>query len=133
MFDAATDMARRYRDFEHLPDGRYLRRLAREEIGGTPLADPRAYAVRSPDDYARRIARAGVPLQLFWSTRDRVISDQVDETGALVHEIRRWNPAAPIDVFRGVWRHTAEMRWTRRLPAALVRFGLLRRDRAIQI
>jgi pimeloyl-ACP methyl ester carboxylesterase len=133
VFDAATNMARRYRDFEHLPDGRYLRRLAREEIGGTPLTDPHGYAVRSPDDYARRIARSGVPLQLFWSTRDRVISDQVDETGALVRDIRRWNPAAPIEVFRGIWRHTAEMRWTRRLPGALVRFGLLTRDRAIQI
>jgi pimeloyl-ACP methyl ester carboxylesterase len=133
VFDAATDMALRYRDFEHLPNGRYLRRLAREEIGGTPLTDPRGYAVRSPDDYARRIALSGVPLQLFWSTHDRVISDQVDETGALVRDIRRWNPAAPIEVFRGIWRHTAEMRWTRRLPGALVRFGLLTRDRAIQI
>jgi hypothetical protein len=74
-----------------------------------------------------------VPLQLFWSTHDRVISDQVDETAALVRDIRRWNPAAPIEVFRGIWRHTAEMRWTRRLPGALVRFGLLTRDRAIQI
>jgi pimeloyl-ACP methyl ester carboxylesterase len=133
VFDAATDMARRYWDFEDLPDGRDLQRLAREEIGGTPLTDPRAYAVRSPDDYARQIALSGVPLQLFWSTRDRVISDQVDETGALVQEIRGWNPAAPIEVFRGVWRHTAEMRWSRRLPGALVRFGLLTRDRAIQI
>jgi pimeloyl-ACP methyl ester carboxylesterase len=132
VFDAATDMARRYRDFERLPDGRALRRLAREEIGGTPLTDPRGYAVRSPDDYARRIALSGVPLQLFWSTRDCVISDQVDETGALVREIRRWNPAAPIEVFRGAWRHTAEMRWTRRLPGALVRVGLLPRRHAFQ-
>jgi poly(3-hydroxybutyrate) depolymerase len=133
VFDAATDMARRYWDFEGLPDGRDLQRLARVEIGGTPLTDPAAYAVRSPDNYARQIALSGVPLQLFWSRRDRVISDQVDETGALVHEIRGWNPAAPVEVFRGSWRHTAEMRWTRRLPGALVRFGLLTRDRAIQI
>jgi pimeloyl-ACP methyl ester carboxylesterase len=133
VFDAATDMARRYWDFGKLPDGRDLQRLARVEVGGTPLTDPGGYAVRSPDNYARQIALSGVPLQLFWSSRDRVISDQVDETGALVREIRRWNPAAALEVFRGSWHHTAEMRWTRRLPGALVRFGLLTRDRAIQI
>jgi len=133
VFDAATDMARRYWDFEDLPDGRELQRLAREEIGGTPLTTPRAYAVRSPDADARQIALSGVPLQLYWSTRDRVISDQVDETGALAAAIRGWNPAAPVETFRGTWRHTAEMRWTRRLPGALRRIGLLTRSQAIQI
>src|SRR5262249_19878078 len=52
-FDPATDMARRYRDFEDLPGGSALQQLAREEIGGTPLTDPAAYAERSPDTYAR--------------------------------------------------------------------------------
>jgi pimeloyl-ACP methyl ester carboxylesterase len=133
VFDAATDMARRYWDFEDLKDGLTLQHLAREEIGGTPLTSPRAYAARSPDTYARQIALSGVPLQLYWSTRDRVISDQVDETGALVAAIRGWDPAAPVEVFRGTWRHTAEMRWTKRLPGALRRFGLLTRSQAIQI
>ena len=132
-FDPGTDMARRYWDFADLPGGQILQRLAREEIGGTPLTDPAAYAARSPDTYARRIALSGVPLLLYWSTRDRVISDQVDETGALAAEIRGWNPQAPLQVFRGRWRHTAEMRWSHRLPGALVRFGLLRRAQAIQI
>jgi dienelactone hydrolase len=132
-FDPSTDMARRYWDFADLRDGRTLQRLAREEIGGTPLTDPAAYAERSPDTYARQIALSGVPLLLYWSTRDRVITDQVDETGALVVEIRGWNPAAPVEVFRGRWRHTAEMRWSKRLPGALVRLGLLRRGQAIQI
>jgi poly(3-hydroxybutyrate) depolymerase len=63
-FDPATDMARRYRDFAELRDGRLLRRLAREEIGGTPRQVPEAYAVRSPDHYEVAIARSGVPLQL---------------------------------------------------------------------
>jgi pimeloyl-ACP methyl ester carboxylesterase len=133
VFDAATDMARRYWDFEDLKNGFTLQHLAREEIGGTPLTSPRAYAARSPDTYVRQIALSGVPLQLYWSTRDRVISDQVDETGALVAAIRGWNPAAPVEVFRGTWRHTAEMRWTKRLPGALRRFGLLTRSQAIQI
>jgi len=133
VFDAATDMARRYWDFEELKNGPTLQHLAREEIGGTPLTSPRAYAARSPDTYAQQIALSGVPLQLYWSTRDRVISDQIDETGALVAAIRGWNPAAPVEVFRGTWRHTAEMRWTKRLPGALRRFGLLTRSQAIQI
>jgi dienelactone hydrolase len=132
-FDPDTDMARRYWDFADLPGGATLQELAREEIGGTPLTDPTAYAVRSPDTYARQIALSGVPLLLYWSTRDRVITDQVDETGALANEILGWNPEAPLTVFRGEWRHTAEMRWSRRLPGALVRFGLLSRDVAIQI
>jgi pimeloyl-ACP methyl ester carboxylesterase len=132
-FDPGTDMARRYWDFAGLHDGRTLQRLAREEIGGTPLTDPAAYAARSPDTYVRRIALSGVPLLLYWSTRDCVISDQVDETGALAAAIRGWNPYAPLEVFRGRWRHTAEMRWSHRLPGALVRFGLIRRSQAIQI
>ncbi len=132
-FDAGTDMARRYWDFAGLPGGRTLQLLARREIGGTPLTDPAAYAVRSPDTFAREIALSGVPLLLYWSTRDRVISDQVDETGALVAQIRGWNPSAPVQVIRGRWRHTAEMRWSARLPGALVHFGLLRRGQAIQI
>lgn len=132
-FDPATNMARRYWDFAKLRGGSTLQRLARVEVGGTPLTDPAAYAVRSPDTYAREIALSGVSLQLYWSNRDRVISDQVDETAALVQEILGWNPKAPLEVFRGHWRHTAEMRWSARLPQALVRFGLLRRSQAIQI
>jgi pimeloyl-ACP methyl ester carboxylesterase len=132
-FDPSTDMARRYWDFAKLAGGRTLQRLARDEIGGTPLTDPTAYAARSPDTYAREIALSDVPLQLYWSSSDRVISDQVVETAALGQEILGWNPRAPLHVFRGRWRHTAEMRWSTRLPGALVRFGLLTRSLAIQI
>ena len=133
VFDASTDMARRYWDFAALRGGRRLQRLARIEIGGTPLDDPAAYASRSPDAYVRQLALSGVPLLFYWSTRDRIISDQVDETAALVTAIRGWNPKAPVQVFRGTWQHTAEMRWTRRLPAALVRLHLLRRSRATRL
>ncbi|HEV2590392.1 MAG TPA: prolyl oligopeptidase family serine peptidase [Gaiellaceae bacterium] len=124
-FDPATDMARRYRDFAALRDGRWLQRVARREIGGTPASDPRGYALRSPDDYVRRIAFSGVPLQLFWSRADRIISDQVQETGALAERILDLNPHARVWDFTGDWMHTAEMRPMRRLPRALARFGLL--------
>jgi pimeloyl-ACP methyl ester carboxylesterase len=124
-FDPATDMARRYRDFASLPGGRFLQALARKEVGGTPLTDPGAYAERSPSHFVRQIAFSGVPLQLYWSKDDRVISDQVSETGKLANEIRALNPAAKVWDFEGDWFHTAEMRANRRLPRALARFGLL--------
>jgi poly(3-hydroxybutyrate) depolymerase len=124
-FDPATDMARRYRDFATLKHGRALQRLARAEIGGTPSQVPRAYAVRSPDHYADAIARSRVPLQLYWSSRDRIIRDQVVETNELAIAIEHDDRAERLWDFHGDWAHTAEMRWNRRLPRALARFGLL--------
>ena len=123
-FDPATDMARRYYDFAALPNGRELQQLARIELGGTPEQVPLAYARRSPDHYERAIERSGVPLQLFWSTRDRVIRDQVSETYALASALTHADPDIRLWDFRGEWSHTAEMRWNRRLPRALARFGL---------
>jgi hypothetical protein len=118
-------MARRYRDFLSLPHGRVLQRLAREEIGGTPRQVPGAYAARSPDHFARAIADSGVPLQLFWSSRDRVIRDQVEETNELALDLRRDDDRLRLWDFHGEWAHTAEMESFRRLPRALARFGLL--------
>ena len=124
-FDPATDMARRYRDFAALPHGRQLQALARREIGGTPTQVPAAYAVRSPDHFAAAIARSGVPLELYWSSRDRIIRDQRVETGRLAAMIHRDDRHERLWDFHGDWSHTAEMRWNRRLPRALARFGLL--------
>jgi pimeloyl-ACP methyl ester carboxylesterase len=124
-FDPATDMRRRYYDFARLRYGRALQRLARREIGGTPRQDPRAYALRSPDHYVEEIAAADVPLQLFWSPRDRVIVDQRLETRLLAIDVRRDDPDARLWDFSGDWQHTAEMQADRRLPRALARFGLL--------
>lgn len=124
-FDPATDMARRYYDFAALPNGRSLQQLARTEIGGTPAQVPHAYAVRSPDHYADAIAESGVPLQLYWSSRDRIIRDQRRETAALAVDLIHDDPHDRLWEFHGEWDHTAEMRWNRRLPNALRRFGLL--------
>jgi hypothetical protein len=124
-FDPATDMARRYRDFAALPHGRDLQALARREVGGTPAQVPHAYAVRSPDHYEAAIARSGVPLQLYWSSRDRIIRDQLLETNQLAVAIDRYDERERLWDFHGDWNHTAEMRWNRRLPRALARFGLL--------
>jgi pimeloyl-ACP methyl ester carboxylesterase len=124
-FDPDTDMTRRYYDFASLPDGAELQALARREIGGTPSQVPGAYAERSPDHYTRALADSHVPLQLFWSTRDKVIRDQRLETGALAERLYRDDPEEKVWEFTGEWAHTADMESTRRLPQALARFGLL--------
>lgn len=124
-FDAPTNMAARYRAFVHLRSGTALQRLARVEIGGTPMSDPRGYANRSPLDCARKIAFSGVPLQIWWSTRDRIVTDERDESGLLYRLIKRLNPDAPVTEFVGEWAHTTEMKSHAYLPYALSRFGLM--------
>jgi pimeloyl-ACP methyl ester carboxylesterase len=124
-FDAPTNMAARYRAFSGQPLGAGLQALARREIGGTPATDARAYALRSPLDWARRIAFSGVPLQIWWSTRDRTVTDQRDESGLLYRTIKLANPDAPVREFVGRWAHTSEMKSHGYLPYALSRFGLL--------
>jgi pimeloyl-ACP methyl ester carboxylesterase len=124
-FDAPTNMAARYRAFIRQPLGPGLQRLARDEIGGTPSNDPRGYALRSPIDWARKIAFSGVPLQIWWSTRDRTVTDQREESGLLYRLIKRLNPAAPVSEFVGIWAHTTEMKSHGYLPYALSRFGLM--------
>ena len=108
-FDAPTDMAARYRAFDHLRWGDRLQRLARREFGGTPAADPRAYEIRSPLDWARQLAFSRVPLQIWWSTRDTIVDDQKHESGLLYRDIKRLNPQAPARQYVGTWAHTTEM------------------------
>ncbi|MGZ4316614.1 MAG: alpha/beta hydrolase family protein [Gaiellaceae bacterium] len=124
-FDAPTNMAARYRAFDRLPYGDGLQSLARREIGGTPATNPGGYAIRSPLDWARKIAFAGVPLQIWWSRRDRIVCDQEHESGLLYRDVRRLNPVAPVSEFVGTWAHTTEMAAHGYLPYALSRFGLL--------
>ena len=124
-FDADTDMALRYRDFARVPAERHLQRLTRLEIGGTPGSDLAAFQRRSPLDQARAIAASGVPLELWWSTRDRVVIDQSRNSAALFDRLGELGPRAPVMGVVGTWRHTAEMWYFRQLPSALASMGLL--------
>jgi hypothetical protein len=81
--------------------------------------------VRSPLDWARRIAFARVPLQIWWSRKDRIVVDQNRESGLLYRRVERLNPRAPVVEFVGDWRHSAEFKASRRLPFALALFGLM--------
>jgi poly(3-hydroxybutyrate) depolymerase len=89
VFDSVTDFALQYRSFPLLrcdakcaeawrggTFGRGLQRLARTEIGGSPVTAPRAFELRSPLTYERAIAASCVPLQMWWSVADRVVIDQ---------------------------------------------------------
>jgi pimeloyl-ACP methyl ester carboxylesterase len=123
-FDAPTNLALRYEQFGLLKDGDELRELMRFEVGSLPDADPTAYAARSPLASARAIAFSGVPLQIWWSTRDHMVVEQSRHSGRLYREIRRINPGAPVEEIVGDWEHGESMRWNRRLPEALAALGL---------
>lgn len=124
--DSDTNMAARYRSFPQLPGGRNVQGLTRVEIGGTPDTVPRAYAARSPLDWAASIARSGVPLHIWWSTKDKIVTNQYDESGLLFREIKRIDPSAPVTQYVGTWAHSSEFRAAARLPLALVHLGLIR-------
>lgn len=124
-FDAPTNLAARYSAFRSLPFGRSVQRLAVQEVGGTPLAVPRAWAARSPLDCVRRLAFSHVPLQIWWSRNDRVVVDQSHQSGLLFRRILAVNPHARVREFVGYWSHSAEFKASRRLPAALALLGLL--------
>jgi pimeloyl-ACP methyl ester carboxylesterase len=136
-FDAVVDFAHQYRQFPRLacssvcrsqlgaPLGSILQGLARYEVGGDPGSAPRAYAERSPLTFARTLAASCVPLELWWSRRDRIVVDPEHQGRRLLATLRRLNPAAPVEAVEGTWVHSAEMRASTRLPFALARFGLL--------
>lgn len=135
--DPVTNFAEQYRRFPKLscsarcrrtwngPLGLSLQALARLEIGGGPKARPRAFAERSPITYARAIAFSCVPLQLWWSVKDRVVVDQRTQSGTFLATVMRLNPRAPVEAFVGSWNHSAEMHATARLPTVLAQFDLL--------
>jgi pimeloyl-ACP methyl ester carboxylesterase len=135
--DSVTDLSRRYDQLRSLPCpasclarwrkpyGVVLQSTMSRELGGTPEQLPRAYAARSGLSQARRIADSGVPLQIWWSKEDKIVSDQAHQSGLLFSTIRRLNSCAPVSEYVGRWAHSTEMRAEALLPVALIRFGLL--------
>jgi hypothetical protein len=135
--DSVTDLPRRY---AQLPDtacdkvcmkhwgqpyGIVLQTAMRKEVGGTPSQAPKAFAARSPLAFASTIASAGVPLQIWWSTADKIVTDQQHQSGTLFRVLRQLNPQAPISAYIGRWPHSKEMKASQLLPIALKEFGLL--------
>ena len=122
--DPVVDFARQFRSATGAR-GATLRRLARDEVGGTPSTNPGSYAARSPITYAAAIASSGVPLQIWWTRTDRIVVHSQLQSGLLVKRIRALDPGAPLTEVVGNWNHTEALRADRSLPAMLVGLGLL--------
>jgi poly(3-hydroxybutyrate) depolymerase len=122
-FDPVSDMAARYRAWGMTPGEQQLPALARVEFGGTPAGVPAAYAARSPIDFVGAIARSRVPIQLWWSRRDAVITDQSIQSRRLYERLIGLD--APVRRFVGDWAHGHAMHPQTHLPAALACFGLI--------
>jgi pimeloyl-ACP methyl ester carboxylesterase len=135
--DSVTDLGRRYRQLPALPCsaacverwgrpyGAVLQSTLAREVNGAPEEQTQAYAARSGLSQARSIASSRVPLQIWWSTEDRIVSDQEHQSQALYEELRRVNGCAPVSAYVGDWPHSREMRASELLPVVLRRFGLL--------
>jgi poly(3-hydroxybutyrate) depolymerase len=123
--DPVTSMAARYRVWPKTPGEAHLPGLARVEFGGTPAQVPDAYAARSPISRVGAIARSGIPIQLWWSHRDSVITDQAAETAVFYDRIVALRPEAPVQEIVGYWEHAREFHPGTQLPAALACFGLI--------
>jgi pimeloyl-ACP methyl ester carboxylesterase len=135
--DSVTNLSRRYAQLPNTacdkvcqkrwgqPYGLVLQAAMREEVGGTPAETPKAYDARSPLAFARTIAYSGVPLQIWWSTTDKIVTDQQHQSGTLFRVLRQLNPHAPISAYTGRWPHSKEMKASQLLPITLKRLGLL--------
>ena len=124
-FDSVTDFGRRYHDFALLGrKGQALQGLARLEVGGTPETHPEAYRRRSPEHFAQKIASSGVPLQMWWSDADEIVTGQENQSGKLFAELRELGTAAKLEKVTGSWSHTAESYRDLQLPGAVQWLGL---------
>ena len=75
----------------------------------------------------KQIASSRVPLQIWWSTKDQIVTNQKTQSGALYAAIRHLNSCAPVSDYVGSWAHSTEMRAHALLPIALSGFGLVPR------
>lgn len=135
--DSVTDLTRRYRQLPDTacdaacvtrygkPYGVVLQAAMRKEVGGTPAQAPRAYEARSPLAFAGTIASSDVPLQIWWSTADKIVTDQQHQSGTLYRTLRSIGPKAPVSAYIGRWPHSKEMKASQLLPIVLRELGLL--------
>lgn len=105
--DPTTDLALRYAQLGQLPNGlRDWQPLMRLEVGGTPSQVPLAYAARSPIDHVRAIASSGIPLELWWSRRDRAVPTRPGtQAQGFITELAEARPRAIVCQRMGWWVH----------------------------
>src|SRR4051794_26917201 len=143
--DGPADFALQYRNFPRLKCdqaclargwghiGRAKQRLARKEVGGTPVTARAKFAERSPITYARAIADSCTPVQIWWSRTDKIVLDSAQQSGRMFDTLRRANPQAPVDEYVGDWDHTDAMRHETDLPKMLAGLGLLRPAYSVEL
>lgn len=124
--DSVTNLIRR---LAQMPPE--LRASAVSEVGGLPAQKRLAYEARSPLSQARRIATSGVPLEIWWSRKDRIVIDQAHQSQALVRRLQQLAPCAAVTAYSGRWAHSHEMRSTALLPIALEGLGLISTDKPL--
>ena len=125
-FDPVSDMAARYRAWGVTPGEMDLPAKARVEFGGSPASSPHAYAARSPIAFARELARRRVPVQLWWSAQDAVITDHDVQSQKFYDRLVGLH--ARVARVVGNWAHGHAMHPETNLPAALACFGLIPGD-----
>lgn len=125
-FDSVTDFLRRYHDFAELGrKGQVLQALARTEVGGPPATHEAAYRERSPAQFLEEIASSGVPLQMWWSNADEIVTGQQHQSGKLLADLHAHGTAARLERVRGSWSHTAASYRNLQLPGAARWLGLV--------
>jgi predicted peptidase len=81
-----------------------LDHLIQQELGGPADSQLSACAERSPQSYATQLTTT--PLMIYWSQLDDIVPHQATrQTLALVEEIRRIDPNAPVAAFNHTWSH----------------------------
>ena len=126
VFDSVTDFLRRYVDFAVLgARGKALQALAVVEVGGTPGTKRDEFQLRSPIHYVDAVAHSGVPLQMWWSDADEIVTGQEHQSGRFYAELRSRDPRGRLERVTGSWSHTAESYRRLQLPRAVRWLGLV--------
>jgi hypothetical protein len=123
--DPTTNLTLRYTQLAQVPNGlRDWQPLMRREVGGTPSQVPLAYAARSPISHLRAIASSDVPLEVWWSLRDRAVPTQPGtQAQDFIGELAEETPRAIVCQRMGWWVHGWP--WRHSLWDALRFFGIL--------
>ncbi len=125
--DPVTNLLRRWYEFPLSGESWREQQAATREVGGTPRQARWLYVRRSPVFFARTIAFAGVPLELWWNPQDTVVvGESTKQTGFFYRTVERLDPHAPVVVRLHHHVHGWVFKFDHDLPAML-RFLLAHR------
>ena len=105
--DSVADLSLRYKQMPSMPCdkrcvqtfgtpyGLLLQAMLVREVGSTPARNPQAWAARSPLANATAIAFSGVKLQIWWSRKDKIVTNQATPVGSALRDAPPPEPARP--------------------------------------